>query len=81
MYGPGQLSAQVRHSCSCWNQWRKGLYTVISQSLFIVLCPAPTVSQVHVWQRLNKDKLEADLRGVLASGIKSLAVVLLHSYT
>ena len=37
--------------------------------------------QVHVWKCLNKSKLEADLKDVLDCGIKSLAVVLLHSYT
>ncbi len=30
---------------------------------------------------MNKEKLTVDLKGVLARGIKSLAIVLLHSYT
>ena len=34
-----------------------------------------------MWKRLNKEKLTADLSSVLSRGIKSLAVVLLHSYT
>ena len=38
-------------------------------------------SQLYTWQNLNKDKLVADLQGVLSHGIKSLAVVLMHSYT
>ena len=39
MYDAGDLSAQVRHSCCCWNKWRKGPLTVINISLFIVLTP------------------------------------------
>ncbi len=37
--------------------------------------------QLHVWKSLDKDRLTADLKGVLSRGIKCLAVVLLHSYT
>lgn len=36
---------------------------------------------VEVWRRVDLAQLEDQLRGVLARGIRSLAVVLLHSYT
>ena len=37
--------------------------------------------QLQVWEQLNEEKLRKDLEAVLAQGITSLAVVLLHSYT
>ena len=37
--------------------------------------------QLHVWQKLNKVQLRKDLQTVLDNGIRSLAVVLMHSYT
>lgn len=36
---------------------------------------------VEVWRRVDLAQLEDQLRGVLSRGIRSLAVVLLHSYT
>ena len=38
-------------------------------------------SQVEIWQRVDKEKLREDLQKLLAKGIRSLAVVFLHSYT
>ena len=37
--------------------------------------------QLQVWKQLDKEGLRKDLEAVLAQGITSLAVVLLHSYT
>lgn len=46
-------------------------------------CPCTTAvtgEQVEVWQTVDKEKLRRDLQAVLDKGIRSLAVVLLHSY-
>uniref|UniRef100_A0A4W3GQN2 5-oxoprolinase, ATP-hydrolysing n=2 Tax=Callorhinchus milii TaxID=7868 RepID=A0A4W3GQN2_CALMI len=40
-----------------------------------------TGERVQVWQALNESELERELQQVLSRGIRSLAVVLLHSYT
>ncbi|XP_077480992.1 5-oxoprolinase [Stigmatopora argus] len=40
-----------------------------------------TGDRLEVWQELNLETVEKDLRGVLSRGITSLAVLLLHSYT
>ncbi|XP_017157466.1 5-oxoprolinase [Poecilia reticulata] len=40
-----------------------------------------TGDSLEVWQELDLDKVEKDLRGVLSRGISSIAVLLLHSYT
>ncbi len=37
-------------------------------------------SQVEIWQTVNEEKLREDLQQLLGKGIRSLAVVLLHSY-
>ena len=37
--------------------------------------------QLHVWQSLDREKLKRDLQQLLDQGIRSLAVVLMHSYT
>ena len=37
--------------------------------------------QLHILTELNKEQLIRDLKPVISKGIKSLAVVLLHSYT
>ena len=34
-----------------------------------------------MWESINKEGLKKDLQSLLSDGIKSLAVVLLHSYT
>ena len=34
-----------------------------------------------MWESINKEGLKKDLQSLLSEGIKSLAVVLLHSYT
>ena len=39
------------------------------------------VLQLHILTELNSDQLTHDLELVFAKGIKSLAVVLMHSYT
>ncbi|KAJ8302674.1 hypothetical protein KUTeg_019070 [Tegillarca granosa] len=47
-------------------------------------CPVvtgTTAEKLEVWERVNRDKLRCDLQMLLDKGIKSLAVVLLHSYT
>ena len=36
--------------------------------------------QLHVWQSLEEEKLKGDLQQLLDQGIRSLAVVLMHSY-
>ena len=51
----------------------------LNLSLFIVLSPALLGACMAAIEQ--GEVLETDLREVLASGIKSLAVVLLHSYT
>lgn len=40
-----------------------------------------TGDSLEVWQELDLECVEKDLRGVLSRGITSLAVLLLHSYT
>ncbi|KAI0219976.1 5-oxoprolinase [Lamellibrachia satsuma] len=48
------------------------------------MCPVETGitgEQVEIWQRVDKEKLREDLQKLLAKGIRSLAVVFLHSYT
>uniref|UniRef100_A0AAX7VRR6 5-oxoprolinase, ATP-hydrolysing n=1 Tax=Astatotilapia calliptera TaxID=8154 RepID=A0AAX7VRR6_ASTCA len=40
-----------------------------------------TGDSLEVWKELDLEQVEKDLRGVLARGITSLAVLLLHSYT
>ncbi|XP_077982211.1 5-oxoprolinase-like isoform X2 [Glandiceps talaboti] len=40
-----------------------------------------TGEKLEVWQAVDKEQLRKDLQKVLDKGIKSLAVVLLHSYT
>ncbi|XP_035981040.1 5-oxoprolinase isoform X1 [Fundulus heteroclitus] len=40
-----------------------------------------TGDSLEVWQELDLEQVEKDLRGVLSRGISSIAVLLLHSYT
>ncbi|KAM9774573.1 5-oxoprolinase [Syngnathus typhle] len=40
-----------------------------------------TGDSLEVWQELDLERVEKDLKGVLSRGITSLAVLLLHSYT
>lgn len=40
-----------------------------------------TGERLEVWTPPDLVRLEADLRRVLSQGIRSLAVVLMHSYT
>uniref|UniRef100_A0A3Q2NV52 5-oxoprolinase, ATP-hydrolysing n=1 Tax=Fundulus heteroclitus TaxID=8078 RepID=A0A3Q2NV52_FUNHE len=40
-----------------------------------------TGDSLEVWQELDLEQVEKDLRGVLSRGICSIAVLLLHSYT
>ena len=40
-----------------------------------------TGDSLEVWRELDTQQVEKDLKGVLARGITSLAVLLLHSYT
>ncbi|XP_041376521.1 5-oxoprolinase-like [Gigantopelta aegis] len=47
-------------------------------------CPVvtgTTMEKLEVWQPIDLTKLREDLKSVLNKGIKSLAVVLMHSYT
>ena len=37
--------------------------------------------QLEIQERIDKEKLRADLQVILDKGIKSLAVVLMHAYT
>ncbi|KAI1307267.1 5-oxoprolinase [Halotydeus destructor] len=41
---------------------------------------ARTGDDIEIWERVNVEKLKKDLKLVLGRGIKSVAVVLLHSY-
>lgn len=43
--------------------------------------PGSTGDSLEVWQELDLERVEKELRGVLSRGITSLAVLLLHSYT
>lgn len=40
-----------------------------------------TGDKLHVWETLDVEQLKSDLQAVLDQGIRSLAVVLMHSYT
>ncbi|KAL3859675.1 hypothetical protein ACJMK2_009883 [Sinanodonta woodiana] len=40
-----------------------------------------TKEEIEVWQTIDKDKLMSDLKSLLEKGIRSIAVVLMHSYT
>nr|KAG5689816.1 hypothetical protein BaRGS_029294 [Batillaria attramentaria] len=40
-----------------------------------------TGEQLEVWQAVDEAKLRSDLQEVYDSGIRSLAVVLMHAYT
>ncbi|XP_078607993.1 5-oxoprolinase-like isoform X1 [Branchiostoma floridae x Branchiostoma japonicum] len=40
-----------------------------------------TGEKLHVWEQLDEVQLRADLQAILDRGIRSLAVVLMHSYT
>lgn len=37
--------------------------------------------QIEIWQALNAGQIKQDLQKVYNQGIRSLAVVLMHSYT
>ena len=38
-------------------------------------------TQVEIWKKVDEKKLREDLKRVYDKGIRSLAVVLMHSYT
>lgn len=43
--------------------------------------PGSTGDSLEVWQEVDLESVEKDLKGVLSRGITSVAVLLLHSYT
>ena len=48
---------------------------------YIITMFAVPMVQVEIWKKVNREKLERDLRQVYNKGIRSLAVVLMHAYT
>ncbi len=44
------------------------------------MCGHFDILQLEVWEELDLEALEVDLKTVLEQGIRSLAVVLLHAY-
>lgn len=61
---------------SCWSKQDKGSHLPHTASL----CNA-YYSQLHLLTPLDETKLRKDLSKILAKGIRSLAVALMHSYT
>uniref|UniRef100_A0A8C1LXL8 5-oxoprolinase, ATP-hydrolysing n=1 Tax=Cyprinus carpio TaxID=7962 RepID=A0A8C1LXL8_CYPCA len=50
-------------------------------ALFDLYVSIPTGESLEVWQELDLQRVEQDLRRVQSKGISSIAVLLLHSYT
>lgn len=53
----------------------------ICMNRFSVPLSGSTGESLEVWRELDLQRVEQDLRRVQSKGIRSLAVLLLHSYT
>lgn len=55
--------------------------TALNLSMKSLFLSGSTGESLEVWRELDLQRVEQDLRRVQSKGIRSLAVLLLHSYT
>ena len=82
------LSTEPRGWHRARKNWRTGMIDTVQRTCSLMFSAYHLHNimrffylQLHILTELNKEQLIRDLKPVISKGIKSLAVVLLHSYT